>query len=87
MIKACSTYLLLFVFSADGEYVVTTMTKAILHFDGHVKWYEELIGSCTESKTFLTFFSIPNEGILRQFSSPTVKSTSNGSHSIPKHVS
>lgn len=24
--------------NADGEYVVTTMTKAILHFDGHVKW-------------------------------------------------
>ncbi|XP_046457956.1 acetylcholine receptor subunit alpha-L1-like isoform X1 [Daphnia pulex] len=24
--------------NADGEYVVTTMTKAILHYDGHVKW-------------------------------------------------
>lgn len=24
--------------SADGEYAVTTMTKAILHSDGHVKW-------------------------------------------------
>ncbi|EFX61551.1 hypothetical protein DAPPUDRAFT_19314, partial [Daphnia pulex] len=23
---------------ADGEYAVTTMTKAILHSDGHVKW-------------------------------------------------
>lgn len=25
--------------SADGEYVVSTMTKAILHHDGYVKWY------------------------------------------------
>jgi Neurotransmitter-gated ion-channel ligand binding domain len=24
--------------SADGEYVVTTMTKAILHYDGRVQW-------------------------------------------------
>ncbi|EFX68323.1 hypothetical protein DAPPUDRAFT_11119, partial [Daphnia pulex] len=24
--------------NADGEYAVTTMTKAILHSDGHVKW-------------------------------------------------
>lgn len=24
--------------SADGEYVVTTMTKAILYHDGNVKW-------------------------------------------------
>jgi nicotinic acetylcholine receptor len=28
-------------YSADGEYVVTTMTKAILHYDGHVKWYQQ----------------------------------------------
>lgn len=25
--------------SADGEYVVTTMTKASLYYDGIVKWY------------------------------------------------
>lgn len=25
-------------YSADGEYSVTTMTKAILYHDGHVKW-------------------------------------------------
>lgn len=25
-------------FSADGEYVVTTMTKAVLHYNGKVVW-------------------------------------------------
>ena len=23
----------------EGEYVVTVMTKAILHYDGNVKWW------------------------------------------------
>lgn len=27
-----------FICSADGEYVVTTMTKAILHYTGKVVW-------------------------------------------------
>lgn len=27
-----------FIFSADGEYVVTTMTKAVLHHTGKVVW-------------------------------------------------
>lgn len=30
--------LLLYVYSADGEYVVTTLTKAILHYTGKVIW-------------------------------------------------
>lgn len=28
----------IFNFSADGEYVVTTMTKAVLHYTGRVVW-------------------------------------------------
>lgn len=30
--------LIKYIFSADGEYVVTTMTKAVLHYTGKVFW-------------------------------------------------
>jgi len=37
--QLCLTcFLFLFFCSADGEYVVTTLTKAILHYTGKVFW-------------------------------------------------
>ena len=44
-------------FSADGDYIVTTMTKAILHHDGRVVWTPPAIfkSSCEIDVEFFPF--------------------------------
>ena len=44
-------------FSADGDYIVTTMTKAILHHDGKVVWNPPAIfkSSCEIDVEFFPF--------------------------------
>lgn len=43
--------------SADGDYIVTTMTKAILHYDGRVVWTPPAIfkSSCEINVEFFPF--------------------------------
>ncbi|XP_045116269.1 acetylcholine receptor subunit alpha-L1-like [Portunus trituberculatus] len=43
--------------NADGEYIITTMTKAVLHFDGTVKWSPPAIfkSSCVIDVRYFPF--------------------------------
>lgn len=43
--------------SADGEYIVTTMTKAVLHYDGRVVWNPPAIfkSSCEIDVSYFPF--------------------------------
>ena len=44
-------------FSADGDFIVTTMTKAVLHWDGRVVWTPPVIfsSSCEIDVEFFPF--------------------------------
>ena len=46
-----------FHFSADGDFIVTTMTKAVLHSDGRVVWTPPVIfsSSCEIDVEFFPF--------------------------------
>ena len=46
-----------FIFSADGDFIVTTMTKAVLHSDGRVVWTPPVIfsSSCEIDVEFFPF--------------------------------
>ena len=50
-------YTFLLCFSADGDYIVTTMTKAVLHWDGKVVWTPPVIfkSSCEVDVEFFPF--------------------------------
>ena len=52
------TYIEVFLtFSADGDFIVTTMTKAVLHWDGKVVWTPPVIfsSSCEIDVEFFPF--------------------------------
>ena len=63
-------YLILFISSADGNYEVTIMTKAILHHNGKVRWnppaiYKSYFGIDVE------FFPFDEQECMMKFGSWT----------------
>ena len=52
-----SSHVISFHFSADGDFIVTTMTKAVLHSDGRVVWTPPVIfsSSCEIDVEFFPF--------------------------------
>ena len=55
--KTFGKHLTSFHFSADGDFIVTTMTKAVLHSDGRVVWTPPVIfsSSCEIDVEFFPF--------------------------------
>ena len=71
-------FIFFWIFSADGNYEVTIMTKAILHYSGRVTWNPPAIykSSCEidveffpfdEQKCFMKFGSWTYDGYMVQF--------------------
>ena len=57
MFYLISINIIFFHFSADGDFIVTTMTKAVLHSDGRVVWTPPVIfsSSCEIDVEFFPF--------------------------------